>query len=386
MRYKNNTLFLISSTLYYYIFRVLVLFIFFIRLIYSQGDLFISGNSGPVADAGRDIKTLSKGSIFLDGSRSYVTDGSTIKYHWIFAPGLVLNSDNDFSQEISTKLFGETYLRSVTTYNDVLDVKLADNNPGTKLEVVLKIKDRIGFEDMDTLIVEYFDPTIPKEEPIDTVIVPNDSLVSSTADTDTVVIQNTGTGILIQSYAEEEIPQMDIEIINSIIFNQVQNVGFNSKIYINKDLEEVSINGDYDFFCKDDECSSKNADLLNAKYVLVWEFAESEDLFYIRVFEPMNYNNSFASDILSDPYKILSESGIYGLDPLVRISVSKVMSAKIFKDEISIFNRFKMKNEVLVEWGKYPLWAGITYLILDKVFSKESKETLPKQPPGFPHD
>jgi len=125
---------------------------------------------------------------------------------------------------------------------------------------------------------------------------------------------------------------------------------------------------------------------LNAKYVLVWEFAESEDLFYIRVFEPMNYNNSFASDILSDPYKILSESGIYGLDPLVRISVSKVMSAKIFKDEISIFNRFKMKNEVLVEWGKYPLWAGITYLILDKVFSKESKETLPKQPPGFPHD
>jgi len=386
MRYKNNTLFLISSTLYYYIFRVLVLFIFFIRLIYSQGDLFISGNSGPVADAGRDIKTLSKGSIFLDGSRSYVTDGSTIKYHWIFAPGLVLNSDNDFSQEISTKLFGETYLRSVTTYNDVLDVKLADNNPGTKLEVVLKIKDRIGFEDMDTLIVEYFDPTIPKEEPIDTVIVPNDSLVSSTADTDTVIIQNTGTGILIQSYAEEEIPQMDIEIINSIIFNQVQNVGFNSKIYINKDLEEVAINGNYDFFCKDDECSSKNADLLNAKYVLVWEFAESEDLFYIRVFEPMNYNNSFASDILSDPYKILSESGIYGLDPLVRISVSKVMSAKIFKDEISIFNRFKMKNEVLVEWGKYPLWAGITYLILDKVFSKESKETLPKQPPGFPHD
>jgi len=166
MHYKNKNLILTFSTIYYYKVRFFILFILFVRLIYSQGDLFISGNSGPVADAGRDIKTLSKGSIFLDGSRSYVTDGSTIKYQWIFAPGLVLNSDNDFSQEISTKAFGDKYLRSVTTYNDVLDVKLADNTPGTKLEVILKIKDRIGFEDMDTLIVEYFDPTIPKEDPI----------------------------------------------------------------------------------------------------------------------------------------------------------------------------------------------------------------------------
>ena len=355
-------------------------------LIYSQGDLFISGNSGPVANAGRDIKTLSKGSIFLDGSQSYVTDGSTIKYHWEFSPGLVLNSDNDFSQEISTDSFGETYLKSVITFKDVLDVKLAENNPGTKLEVVLKIKDRIGFEDRDTLIVEYFDPTIPEEELLDTMIVSSDSLFSTVADTDTVVVKNFGKGILIQSYAEDEIPQMDIEIINSIIFNQIQEVGFNEKVYINKDLKKLTLSENYNFFCKDDECVSKNASLLNAKYVLVWEFAESEDLFYIRVFDSMNYNNWIANDILSDPYKVLSESGIYGLDPLVRTSVTRVMSAKNFKNEISVLNRFKMKNEVLVEWGKYPIWAGITYLILDKVFAPDSKEPLPTQPPGFPHD
>ena len=100
----------------------------------------------------------------------------------------------------------------------------------------------------------------------------------------------------------------------------------------------------------------------------------------------MNYNDWIAEDILSDPYKVLSESGIYGLDPLVRTSVTKVMSAKNFKNEISVLNRFKMKNEVLVEWGKYPIWAGITYLILDKVFAPDSKEPLPTQPPGFPHD
>ena len=179
---------------------------------------------------------------------------------------------------------------------------------------------------------------------------------------------------------------MDIEIINSIIFNQVQNVGFNSKIYLNKNLNKVSLSEEYNFLCKDDECISKNAGILNAKYVLVWEFAESEDLFYIRVFDPMNYNKWIASDIVNDPYKILSESGIYGLDPLVRASVTKIMSVKNFKDEISVLNRFKMKNETLVEWGKYPIWAGITYLILEKVFAQDTKETLPKEPPGFPHD
>ena len=374
MNYKKNIL------------PFLLLGILLKGLIYSQGDLFISGNSGPVANAGRDIKTLSKGSIFLDGSQSYVTDGSTIKYHWEFSPGLVLNSDNDFSQEISTDSFGETYLKSVITFKDVLDVKLAENNPGTKLEVVLKIKDRIGFEDRDTLIVEYFDPTIPEEELLDTTIVSSDSLFSTVTDTNTVVVKNFGKGILIQSYAEDEIPQVDIEIINSIIFNQIQEVGFNEKVYINKDLKKLTLSENYNFFCKDDECVSKNASLLNAKYVLVWEFAESEDLFYIRVFDFMNYNNWIANDILSDPYKVLSESGIYGLDPLVRTSVTKVMSAKNFKNEISVLNRFKMKNEVLVEWGKYPIWAGITYLILDKVLAPDSKEPLPTQPPGFPHD
>ena len=63
-----------------------------------------------------------------------------------------------------------------------------------------------------------------------------------------------------------------------------------------------------------------------------------------------------------------------------------MMSAKNFKNEISAFDRFKMKNEVLMAWGKYPLWAGITYLILDKVFASDSKETLPTMPPGFPHE
>ena len=278
--------------------------IFLSTLAYSQGDMFISGNTGPVADAGRDIRTLSKGSIFLDGSRSFVTDGSTIKYHWEFSPGLVLNADNDFSSEISSESFGERYLKSVITYNDVLDVKLADNAPGTKLEVVLKIKDRLGFQDMDTLIVEYFDPTIPEEVSIDTPIVITDSLLITVSDTDSVMINNTGIGILIQSYAKEEIPKIDIGIINSIILNQIQNIGFDTKIYLNKNLNKSSIDNSYNYECIDDECASINANLINAKYVIAWEFAQAEDILYIRVFDSFNYINPFIKSQYNARYTV----------------------------------------------------------------------------------
>ena len=145
----------------------------FIIVIFFFGDLtlgqdFFFGNNKPVADAGNDIKILSGGSISLDGSRSFVGDGSKIKYQWIFAPGLARKSDNDFSSEISMETYGSTYLKSVKTHNKVLSVKLSDNEPGTKLEVVLKVKDRIGFEDMDTLIVEYLKPKVPVDTSVKT--------------------------------------------------------------------------------------------------------------------------------------------------------------------------------------------------------------------------
>ena len=68
-----NKLKTISKALYYLLFSISVLC--------AQDDLFMSRGNRPFADAGRDINTISKGSIFLDGSRSYVSDGSKIKYH-----------------------------------------------------------------------------------------------------------------------------------------------------------------------------------------------------------------------------------------------------------------------------------------------------------------
>ena len=71
----------------------------------TSGQDFFFGNNKPIADAGKDIKTRSGETIFLDGSRSNVGDGSKIKYHWTFAPGLVLKSENNFTSEISVDTY-----------------------------------------------------------------------------------------------------------------------------------------------------------------------------------------------------------------------------------------------------------------------------------------
>ena len=122
---------------------------------------------------------------------------------------------------------------------------------------------------------------------------------------DTIDIENSREGILIQSYAKDEVPQVDIEIINSIIFNQIQDVGYREEIFLNKDLLQSQLIEEFSLSCRDDECAAKNANYLNAKHVLAWEFSESEDLLYIRIFDPLNYSNSITSDILSDPYNCL---------------------------------------------------------------------------------
>ena len=110
------------------------------------------------------LKPVREKPFFLDGSRSNVGDGSKIKYHWTFAPGLVLKSENNFTSEISVDTYGGQYIKSVQTRKQVLNVIAADNNPGTKLEVILKVKDRIGFEDRDTLIVEYLSQKVKAVE------------------------------------------------------------------------------------------------------------------------------------------------------------------------------------------------------------------------------
>ena len=366
------------------LYKILFIGIMSASILFGQSDLFSYGNNRPVADAGMDIKTQSKGSIFLDASRSFISNGSKLKYEWIFTPGLALNSENDFSSELSVETYGSKYLKSIETYKQVLDVKLAGNVPGTKLEVILKVRDRIGFEDSDTLIVEYFDPTAPSEILVDTSEIIVDPIAFTISDTDSVVNEQ-GYGILIQGLTQSEIVPVDVQIINSIIMDQIQALGFDYMIYLNKNLKPDELTKGYDFDCITDSCASNNAQILDAAYVLSWGFPDAADVFSIRIFERENFNQWIDNDVVSNPYSIISKFGVYGLEPDLRASVSKILSDKRFRKQISTVNRFRMKNDRWIALGKYPLMVGAVYLLIDKVFLQDSEEP-PEQPPGFPHD
>ena len=147
-------------------------FVLNIGPLFSQGGLLYYGNSRPVADAGPDIDAVSYDVIKLDGSNSYIEDGSELKYEWTFAPGLVRYDPDEFDLELSSKPYGrdQQFLKSVKTYKPVLEITLASNPPGTKLEVVLKVEDRIGFDGQDTMYVEYIGQIVdqPSLLPLDT--------------------------------------------------------------------------------------------------------------------------------------------------------------------------------------------------------------------------
>ena len=136
--------------------RVKIFFLLFsITYIFSQDGLFMSNNNIPYADAGPDIKIFSGGEIFLDATLSYSDDGSRLKYTWIFSPGLVLNEENDFSSDLFIEKYNAEYLKSINTGNEITRIKIAENDPGTRLEVFLEVKNSLGFAASDTLIINY---------------------------------------------------------------------------------------------------------------------------------------------------------------------------------------------------------------------------------------
>ena len=348
------------------------------------GQDFFFGNNKPIADAGKDIKTRPRETIFLDGSRSNVGDGSKIKYHWTFAPGLVLKSENNFTSEISVDTYGGQYIKSVQTRKQVRNVIAADNNQGTKLEVVLKVKDRIGFEDRDTLIVEYLSPKVKavavSNPTMETLPTPTDLSVDIDQD------NSTFSGIFVQGFSDNAIKNIDAQIINSIIMSEIKTHGFQLGVYLETDIEGRVKPKGYNDKCNTDACIAKNARALNARYVIAWNFSQSIDNLSLRIFESIDYGNLINDSDIAGPYAHMNEAGIYGLESKLRSSVTRLMSASNFKNEISTVNRLIMKNESLISYSKYPLMLGAAYLLIDKIFSGEDGPTDPEMPPGFPHD
>ena len=88
-----------------------IILIIFGSFCIGQQDMFSSGSNRPRANAGPDIQIIKDQKINLDASRSFIRDGSKLKFEWILSPGVALKSDNMLNNAISVDLYRDKYLK-----------------------------------------------------------------------------------------------------------------------------------------------------------------------------------------------------------------------------------------------------------------------------------
>lgn len=367
-----------------------IIFITFGSFCIGQQDMFSSGSNRPRANAGPDIQIIKDQKINLDASRSFIRDGSKLKFEWILSPGVALKSDNMLNNAISVDLYRDKYLKTIQTNEKILEIIPAKNKIGTKLEIILNVKDRIGFQDSDTLYVEYIKEPVkenlPKEMPDSLAINSSNIKDNSVVAIDTLEQIDSSlikSGVLIEGLQDKSIDIINLKIINTIIADQIQKIGFQDEILFNSKTKDLIDNG---FECKTDSCVIEKASKLKMEYVLIWNISDSRESLFLKLYKLNQIDGFLDSYSISKPLVYISESGIYGLDFEIRKAIDAIFYKKNLYRDLSRSGKINRRKKQIVQIGKYPAIIGVTYLLIDKLFFA-NKDTQPSElPPGFPHD
>ncbi len=367
----------------YKILIIIFHFIFLLELspLFSQSGM-LTMTPRPVADAGPDIDAVSFDLVRLNGSNSYIADGSELKYEWTFAPGLVRYDPDEFDLELSSKPYGrdQQFLKSVKTYKSVLEITLANNSPGTKLEVILKVEDRIGFFDQDTMYIEYVGQIAdqPSLVALDTNYIEEQSYEESEEIEEEI-------SFLLSSLIKNELEPINVEIINSLIIDQIKYLGYQFPIYLNRNLKNNSSNKNYNNQCTTDSCIAMNAQYNGNSHVLSWDINEEGEL-SMRIFSSENFNEWIDEAAIKTPFAKIENFGIYGLESSIRSAVNKVFTNKTFFKELSLLKRLKRRGgEATILLGKHPFIFGLLVATTTYLMVPEQETKKPSQPPNFPH-
>ena len=367
-----------------------IIFITFGSFCIGQQDMFSSGSNRPRANAGPDIQIIKDQKINLDASRSFIRDGSKLKFEWILSPGVALKSDNMLNNAISVDLYRDKYLKTIQTNEKILEIVPAKNKIGTKLEIILNVKDRIGFQDSDTLYVEYIKEPVKenlsKEMPDSLAINSSNIKDNSVVAIDTLEQIDSSlikSGVLIEGLQDKSIDIINFKIINTIIADQIQKIGFQDEILFNSKTKDLIENG---FECKTDSCVIEKASKLKMEYVLIWNISDSRESLFLKLYKLNQIDGFLDSYSISKPLVYISESGIYGLDFEIRKAIDAIFYKKNLYRDLSRSGKINRRKKQIVQIGKYPAIIGVTYLLIDKLFFA-NKDTQPSElPPGFPHD
>ena len=245
--------------------KIILIMIFSFKVVLAQELIYDEINSlrrlesrKVKATLGKDIKAPSLTTIILDASNSQPSDGS-LTYEWTFSPNLIFQDDYDFEDSDSVIPYTDVELSSagskksikkIVTRNKYLEVDIPNSDFGTQFDVILRVQDQRGNFDNDTLLILVDDPIDDTfRSDFSDAQITNDNESFSIYDesdenreplTETLINSNLLT---IQPINKERLNPMEVDIINSFIFDFLKQRGMKNILDPNRDIpQEMEVN------------------------------------------------------------------------------------------------------------------------------------------------
>ena len=232
------------------------------EMIYDEAGAQRIKSNRVEAILGEDIRGHANTTIILDASRSKPTNG-TLTYEWSFSPNLLFQDDYNYDQSdsvipYSQEELGEvevrTSIKKIITRNKFIEVDIPESEPGFSHKVVLRVQNQRGSFDMDSVIITVDAPINDDfQSEFSNLSSGEEELSYSVYDeaeeyrqplTETVI---NADHLTIQPINKSRLNTMEIEIINSYIYDFLNGRGLNNILNPNRKIpKEMRINKLYE--------------------------------------------------------------------------------------------------------------------------------------------
>ena len=210
---------------------------------------------------GEDIEAPGSSAIILDASKSRPDNGS-LTYEWSFPENFIFEEDYEYdnsqtiitysSEELIEDPFeNKTSIKTLITRNQYLELDLPNYTTAKIFSIILKVQNHVGMKDFDTLSVNLVPPIEIFSQGgaglgDEYLSIQDSSLSNGIELTETVINESL---LSIQPINKDSFEPREIELINSLIYNEIINKGFDNVLNPNRFIsEEINLNRLYERF------------------------------------------------------------------------------------------------------------------------------------------
>ncbi len=233
------------------------------ELLYDEANVPRIKSRAVKADLGGDINASPLTTVILDASRSKPQNGS-LSYEWTFAPNLIFKEDYDYDESDALVPYtpaetgdfsadSKTSIKRIITRNKYIELDIPNVTKDTQFSVSLRVQNHVGSTDSDSLIITveapidesyvtaFSDAVQEDQENISTFTVVDEPVEEYREPLTETVIN--ADYLTIQPLNKQRLNPMEVEIINSFIFDFLQDRGIKNILDPNRKIpNEVQVN------------------------------------------------------------------------------------------------------------------------------------------------